>query len=128
MSSPIFNLVDNTGIKDKTDQYETLRVQLPDIIRAWKASLFSFEWLTPAGDIKKPEQLSPDQAEKYHAVCHALKNGEALERPVLGIGMMDNIEIGSKRDVLLTLAAQGATEMDVHIPKANKTDFSDYLC
>ncbi|MCI5061018.1 MAG: hypothetical protein MRY79_08100 [Alphaproteobacteria bacterium] len=122
------NLIDNSGIKGREHQYKTVKVNLSKIVKSWKASLFSFEWLTPEGNIKPPEQLSSTEAQKYHDVCEALEKDEELERPVLGIGMLDNIEIGSKRHVLLTLSAQGVEEMEVHIPSANEKDFNDYLC
>ena len=122
------NLIDNSGIKSREYQYKTVKVNLPKIVKSWKASLFSFEWLTPEGAIKTSAQLSDTEAQKYNDTCNALEKGLEIERPVLGIGTLDNIEIGSKRHVLLTLAAQGTQEMEVHIPIANEKDFSDFLC
>lgn len=50
-----------------------------------------------------------------------------LERPVLGIGIMDNIEIGSGRDLFLCLAARGAISVPVHIPKSHEHDFRIFI-
>jgi hypothetical protein len=44
----------------------------------------------------------------------------------LGIGLQDNVEIGSERAVLLTLAALGYETMPVHIPKSNESDFKHF--
>lgn len=121
------NLVDNKSLAGREDKYDTVDVNLKAVLESWKISLFSFEWLNPDGSIRAPEQLPPNEAEKYNNVLNDLKNGNALERPVLGIGIMDNIEIGSRRDVLLTLMTQGVENLSVHIPKSNAKDFVPYL-
>lgn len=40
---------------------------------------------------------------------------------------MENVEIGSRRDVLLTLKSMGQSHMDVHVPKTLAAEFEDYL-
>ena len=95
-------------------------------MKSWKISLFSFEWLTPEGQIRKPSELPSKEQEKYQNILSAYSKGDELERPILGIGVMDNIEIGSRRDVLLTLAAQGIDRLEVHIRKQNHEDFIPY--
>ncbi len=127
MSHTILNLVDNTALKGREDQYQTLEVDLEAVLKGWKISLFSFEWLTPEGHIRTAEQLPESELEKYRTVLDSYHNGAPLERPILGIGVMDNIEIGSRRDVLLTLTSQGVKKLSVHIPKSNKEDFAPYL-
>ena len=56
----------------------------------------------------------------------ALKSGRPIERPVLGIGIMDNVEIGAGKAVFLTLAAAGHKQIEVHIPSGNRDEFSPF--
>jgi hypothetical protein len=127
MSQTSLNLIDNSSIKEREDLYETVEVNLETILKSWKISLFSFEWLTPEGQIRAPSNLPEKEREKYEAVLSAYESGEPLERPILGIGVMDNVEIGSRRDVLLTLRTQGIESLSVHISKSAKQDFMPYL-
>ncbi|HPF78953.1 MAG TPA: hypothetical protein PLF01_06625 [Alphaproteobacteria bacterium] len=127
MPLPTLHLVDNTSLKGREDKYEIVEVDLEAVLESWKISLFSFEWLTPDGAIRSPEKLPETEREKYHAVLRAYEAGEPLERPVLGIGIMDNVEIGSRRDVLLSLMTTGLERLSVHIPKSNAKDFAPFM-
>ena len=122
-----FSLINNPSIKGREDKYQTIEVNLDAILQSWKISLFSFEWLTPEGKIRSAAQLPKIEKEKYEEVLALYNSGSALERPILGIGVMDNIEIGSRRDILLTLYTQGIRKLSVHIPKSNMKDFAPYL-
>lgn len=121
------NLVDNPSIKGREDKYQTITVNLNTVIESWKISLFSFEWLTPEGQIRTPKQLPEKELVKYEAVLSSYAAGTALEKPILGLGIVDNIEIGSRRDVLLTLASQNVATLDVHISKSMIKDFIPYF-
>lgn len=127
MSHQTLNFIDNKATIDRADKYETIEVNLKAVLDSWKISLFSFEWLMPDGSIRTPDQLPEAEQTKYHDVLAKYESGDALERPILGIGVMDNIEIGSRRDVLLTLKSQGVETLSVHIPKSNREDFTPYL-
>ncbi len=127
MPIPSLNLVDNPSLQGREDKYELIDVNLSAILESWKISLFSFEWLMPDGSLRTPEKLPDAEREKYHAVLAAYESGETLERPILGIGIMDNIEIGARRDVLLSLMSAGVERLSVHIPKSAREDFTPYL-
>lgn len=120
-------LIDNSSIAGRENSYETIDVNVKAVLASWKISLFSFEWLLPDGSIRVPEELPEAEKEKYHNVLSLYESGKELERPILGIGVMDNIEIGSRRDVFLTMTSQGFEHLSVHIPKVNKNDFTPYL-
>jgi len=120
-------LIDNAAIKSRPDNYITVTVDVKRIMASWQASLFSYEWLLPDGRIKDPAELPEKEQPKREAVENSLKKDEALERPVLGIGLLENVEIGSGRAVFLTLAAHGVQTLDVHIPKSNKSEFTAFL-
>ncbi len=127
MSLPTINMIDNASIKEREDKYVTINVDLNKVLKGWQISLFSFEWLTPDGQIRTAEQLPDKERQKFETVLEDIKKGNALERPILGIGVLDNIEIGSRRDVLLTLHTLGIKSLSVHVPKSLVEEFNEYL-
>ena len=118
--------VDNPAIKDKESAYTTLTVDVLKVIKSWQASLFSFEWLRPDGSLKNIEELPENEQEKRRQVQNTLDNNRPIEKPVLGIGMLENVEIGCGRAILLTLAANGIQQLPVHVPNSHKEDFKPY--
>ena len=109
------------------EHYICVIVDVSCVLKSWRDSLFSFEWLSPEGEIKSSEELSEQEQPKRASVEEKLHNGKPIEKPILGIGLQDNIEIGSGRAEFLTLAAHGLKEIPVHIPKSNESDFKDFL-
>jgi hypothetical protein len=121
------NFEDNPAIKDRLDKYENVSVDVEKVLLSWKGSLFSFEWVTPDGRIKDADELSDNERIKRAEIEACVVAGKALPKPVLGIGLLENIEIGIGRHVFLTAAARGMKEIPVHIPKAHKEDFEAFL-
>ena len=119
--------IDSPAIKGREERYVTLDVDTAKVLDSWKNSLYAFEWLTEEGLIRERDSLPEQDRTKYAAVESCLKTGEALEKPVLGIGMMDNIEIGAGRAVFLTLTAKGLERLPVHVPKSHRDDFAAFL-
>ena len=119
--------IDNTALAGRRDRYLSVEVDVAKVMASWRLSLFAYEWLERDGRIKQPNALSTTEQPKRRAVEDALIRHAALQKPVLGIGVMDNIEIGSGRAVLLTLAALGAATMPVHIPVTHHNDFKKFL-
>ena len=118
---------DNTAAKARPEAFVEILVDVQAVLKSWKASLYSFEWLRPDGSIKAIEELSGPEALKRIDAESLISQGEALEKPVLGIGLMDNIEIGSGRALFLTLAAQGHKTLPVHIPASSQKDFISFV-
>lgn len=127
MGTADLHMTDSASIKGREERYLTVRVDTAKILKNWRHSLFSFEWLTPEGNIRKADDMPMREREKREAAENAIKKGETLERPVLGIGLMDNVEIGAGRAIFLTLSAHGHKTIDVHIPASNKGDFKAFL-
>lgn len=121
------DFIESGAVKGREERYVTLNVDVTKTLASWRASLYAFEWLTEEGVIRALDQLEAAEAEKRRRVEAALANGGALEKPVLGIGMLDNVEIGAGRAVFLTLAARGAQSLPVHIPKSQREEFSAFL-
>ncbi len=111
---------------NRGDHYMEITVDTAKIMKSWRESLFSFEWLLPDGRIKTANELSDSERPRREAVETALAQGQPLDKPILGIGMMDNVEIGSGRAVFLTLVAHGAKTIPVHIPRGNEADFKKF--
>jgi hypothetical protein len=119
--------VDNQTIKDRCDKYESVHVNVQRVLESWRNSLFAFEWILPDGRIKDVGELPPEEQEKRNAVENLLQQNVPLEKPVLGIGLLENVEIGIGRHIFLAVAAHGLSEIPVHIPKSHKEDFEPFL-
>lgn len=115
--------IDRADFSARPGYYTNIDVESSLVLKSWKLSLFSFEWLRPDGSIKPLEELAEAEAEKRRLVEIRLRNGEPFEKPILGIGVMDNVEIGVGRAEFLTLAAHGVRIIPVHIPTACESDF-----
>jgi hypothetical protein len=121
------SFVDNPAVKDREAKFMKLDVKVGPVIASWRDSIFAHEWLDSEGRIKKPSEMVEKMKAKREAIENQISSGAALERPVLGIGIMDNIEIGSGKDLFLCLAAMGMTTIPVHIPKSNEKDFRMFI-
>ncbi len=119
--------VDNAAIRERRDQYLDVTVDVARILESWQASLYSFEWMLPDGRIKTRDELPENEQPKRDAVEEKIKRNRPLEKPILGIGLLENVEIGSGRATFLTLAATGLETIPVHIPKSNKDEFAPFL-
>ena len=108
-------------------QYTSLTVKVDDVLQSWHGSLYAFEWLHPDGKIKTLDDLTMQDREKRLQIERALKNADPIEKPVLGLGMLDTIEIGAGKPALLTLAALGLETMPVHIRNADKDHFQKFI-
>lgn len=118
---------DNSTVKTAPDRYVTITVDTAKVLKSWRQSLFAYEWMTPDGKLKQTGDLSATEQPKRAAIEERIKKGEALEKPVLGIGLLDNVEIGVGRAVFLTLAAHGVQKIPVHIPKSNRDEFAKFI-
>lgn len=117
----------NKAVEGREDQYIDVSVDVAKILQSWRMSLFSHEWMLPDGRLKDLKELPASEQMKRQAVELAIANGKTLPKPVLGIGLLDNVEIGTGKPEFLTLAAQGHETIPVHIPKSNESDFKDFI-
>lgn len=120
-------LTDNSAIKGRADHYDIVDVDVEKILKSWSDSLFAYEWMTPDGGIKALEDLPDSQQEQRQDVEKQIQQGEKIKRPVLGIGLMENVEIGAGKAEFLTLAAHGHSKVSVHIPKSNREEFEKFI-
>ncbi len=127
MSVTDLHFIDHSSIKGREDRYVILRVDTAAILKSWRGSLFSFEWLTPEGGLRAMDDLPLHERDKRLKIEKQLAKGDALERPVMGIGILDNVEIGAGRDVFMTLAAHGIKTVEIHVPASAQKDFNSFL-
>ncbi len=127
MTLSTLQMTDNPAIAGRESRYKTMSVDTAKVLKSWKSSLYSFEWLTPDGAIRDAGDLPMKEHQKREEVENRIKNGAPLERPVLGIGIMDNIEIGAGKAVFLTLAAQGHKAIEVYVPVSSEKEFRAFL-
>lgn len=121
------NFNDSKAIQARPDFYITVNLDINAVLKSWQLSVFSYEWMNTDGTIKETNKLKDTDQEKRKTVENALNTGNALDTPVLGIGIQDNVEIGSGKAVLCTLAANAIQTIPAHIPKSNESDFKDFI-
>jgi hypothetical protein len=124
MSSKNIIFIDNPAAKSS---FTTIEIDCAEVLKSWRQSVYSYEWLTKAGNIKPASDLNQTEANKRFEVEKIIKAGEAIEMPILGIGVMDNIEIGSGRATLLTLIDNGQITMPVHVPSSQLKEFKKFI-
>lgn len=107
--------------------FMTVHIQVASVVKSYRDSLFSFEWLHSDGRVREGAEMKEGPAAERARTEQMLNQAQELPQPVLGIGMMGNIEIGAERAVLLTLAAHGVQTMLVHIPVSQKKDFEKFI-
>ncbi len=117
----------NSALKGRESAFIAVDALVAPVLASWKESLFAHEWLHPDGSIRKPSEMTEKMALRRQEVEDRLGSGLGLERPVLGIGILDNIEIGAGRDLFLALAARGIDKIPVHIPQSHLDDFRFFV-
>ena len=118
--------IENSALNGSAERYMTVVLDASRVLKSWRSSLFSFQWLRKDGTIKTMAELSADERAKRADAEKKLQSGVAIEQPVLGIGIGDNVEIGMGRAEFLTLAALGHKHITVHIPKSCESDFKPF--
>lgn len=118
---------DNKLVVKDPDKYIEVTIIVEKVLESWRDSILSFEFLNGDGSLRVDRELSPKNQERRGDIELKIREKKPIERPILGIGLMDNIEIGSGRDVFMALAVQGYTTAPVHIRKAQQDEFKKYI-
>lgn len=124
---PTINFTDNPAVASRGQNFVTVTVDLPPVLASWRESLFAHEWLHPDGSLKQIKDQNEAVRQRRTDTEAKINQAQALERPVLGIGILDNIEIGAGRDTLLTIASLGYSRASVHIPKSHLDEFKLFI-
>lgn len=118
---------DNPLIAANAAKYMAVTVDTARVLDSWRTSFMSHEWLDQNGHIKPPAALKDDLRNQHLAMLKAVKDGMQIARPVLGIGIYDNVEIGIGRDIFVTLASLGLPAIAVHIPHSMVKEFKGFV-
>ncbi|MGB0719014.1 MAG: hypothetical protein ACPGRX_00985 [Bdellovibrionales bacterium] len=121
------SFIDSKAVTAKPEFYTKIEIDIAKIIQNWRLSVFSYEWLNPDGSIKPLDALKDKDQIKRQNIEDALRANTPLDIPVLGIGIQDNVEIGSGKALLMTLLHHGVRVSPAHIPQSNREDFKDFL-
>jgi len=107
-------------------QYVEILVNPAKILQSWRASLMAHEYLDKTGAVKGDDDLTETRLEKRESIRAAVAAGNSLEKPVLGIGIFDNVEIGAGADIIVTLFMDGISSIPVHVRKSQLNDFASF--
>ena len=119
--------IDNPCLKGREDKFIVQDVKVSPILASWRESLFAHEWLDEEGLIKPAHKMSDKVLVRREIIEKEITGKSTLPRPVLGIGVLDNVEIGTGKDLFLCLAALGMNAIPVHIPKSHEKDFRIFI-
>lgn len=121
---PVF--ADNPVAAAQPDRYAEITVDAVKVLQDWRQSLLAHELIDKNGFVKGDEDITETRLEKRERIRLRLSAGQALEKPILGIGIFDNIEIGAGSDILATLVMEGVTTLPVHVRSSQLRDFDAF--
>lgn len=121
---PIF--MDNPVAAARAGQYVELLIDAAKVLQDWRASLLAHELVDKNGFVKGDNDITEVRLEKRENVRTRLADGEPIEKPILGIGIFDNVEIGAGSDVLVTLVMEGFATLPVHVRVSQLRDFDAF--
>lgn len=102
-------------------------IDVARVVAGYRAALYAFEWLRPDGTVKSTEELSAAAAAERKATEQAFRTGVPLPMPILGWGMLDHVEIGAGRSVIMTAQAIGIKVLPVHIATSAQEDLANMI-
>lgn len=127
VACPVTRFGASSAIKGREEVFVQGEAMIAPVLASWRESLFAHEWLHQDGKIRKPSEMNEKMRLRRMEIEELIDGDKILERPVLGIGILDNIEIGAGRDLFLACAARGMERIPVHIPKSHVEDFRLFI-
>ena len=109
---------DHEIVQKSPDDYVELRVSPRQILKAWSMSLFAHELLGKDGQVKDKADIKDETLQRYVMAEESMKRGEDLAKPIIGIGIMDGIEIGIGREIVAVADVMGVSDIPIHVRKA----------
>ena len=125
MTPPVF--IDHEIVRRTPNDYTEMQLHPDKILKAWALSLFAHEVLEKNGAVKTEDKMSDTTLEKFISARHAFEKGEEVTKPVIGVGIMDNIEIGIGREIVAAAKIMSLTEIPVIIRKSQLSDIEKLL-
>lgn len=109
---------DHEIVQKSPDDYVELTVSPRTILKAWSLSMFAHELLNKDGMVKDKADIRDETLQRYVAAEESLKRGEDIAKPIIGIGIMDGIEIGIGREIIAVADVMSITDIPIHVRKA----------
>ncbi len=107
--------IDHPNVASNKDAYIDGVLDIAKALPSWQQSLLAYKWLTSEGHAKPLDTLGGEQRTRYDEALALLSSGKPLQKPIIGIGMVDNIEVGSGAAIVVLMAHKGITQIPVHI-------------
>lgn len=118
---------DHEVVQRFPDDYTEITTSPSAILDAWSMSLFAHEILSKDGSIKPESEMTEATLDRYLQAVSSLKKGENLSKPVLGVGIMDGVEIGIGREIIAACITLGVSEITFHVRQGQVDDIKTLL-
>jgi hypothetical protein len=125
MIAPVFT--DHEIVQKDPEKYIEMECRPSDILKAWSLSSHAHELLDKQGEVLDKSVMNDVTLAKYITACDALKKGEAIAKPVIGIGIMDNLEIGIGREIIAAACVMGIDQILTHVRKAQHNEIRKFF-
>lgn len=119
--------MDHPSVSANPGAYGNGSLDVEKALPSWKQSLIAYKWLDAEGRPKKPDALDDEQRAQRDDILRILAKGDALPKPIIGLGMFDNVEVGSGAGIIATLADIGVKILPVHLRIAQEKGLKKFL-
>ncbi len=118
---------DHEVVQQAPDDYVEISLSPDKIMMAWATSLYSYELLNKDGTVKSTGDMMDETLQRYVDAEEKLRRGEGVSKPIIGIGIMEGIEIGIGREIVAAAKALGVKEIPVYVRKAQVDEIKSYF-
>lgn len=125
MTEPAF--YDHEVVRRSPADYVEMRLSPSALLKAWSLSMFAHEMLANDGTVKPVDCMNTETLEKLLYAQDAMKKGEAVAKPIIGVGIMDNIEIGIGREIVVAAQTMNIPEIPVHARQAQAREITKLM-
>lgn len=118
---------DHEVVQKTPEDYREMNISPEKVLTCWQSSMFACEILDKSGKVKPEGDMAPETLKKYLDAVEMIKRSESIPKPILGIGLMDNIEIGIGREIIAAAANLNLSNIPLHIRNAQADDIEKVL-
>ena len=121
-----FKWVSSRAVQDHPNPYAVLSIDMNKAVESWRQSIIAHEWLSKDGAFKGIDALSAPLKTQWEESLARAESGYEIERPILGLGVLDNIEIGTNRSILSVADHLGIDSIEVVVPEGMVKLFKEF--
>lgn len=105
-------------VAQSPQDYDKKTLSPRKILNLWSSSMFAHELLNKDKTIKTVADMTSETKNKFeHAMTH-IQSNTPIDIPIIGIGMLDGIEIGVGREIIAACQTLGIETMPVYVRKS----------